>query len=115
DASSASPVPCVFRECATVLGRLLRRLGLRGPVDVLGFSWGGALAQQFAFQNPSRCRRLILVSTATGALMVPGKPSVLTKMLSRRRFVDHDHGAAIAGDLYGGAALSGPFSVRARV
>jgi len=97
--SADSPMPYGFPYLAAVLSRLLKRLGLSGPVDVLGFSWGGALAQQFAFQNPVRCRRLILVATATGALMVPGKPSVLAKMLSRRRFVDHDHGASLAGPL----------------
>ncbi|GAF43249.1 hypothetical protein RW1_006_01450 [Rhodococcus wratislaviensis NBRC 100605] len=35
-----------------------------------------------AFQNPRRCRRLVLVATATGVLMVPARPSVLTKMLT---------------------------------
>lgn len=110
--SPDSPVPYGFPYLAAVLGRLLKRLGLSGPVDVMGFSWGGALAQQFAFQNPVRCRRLILVATATGALMVPGKPSVLTKMLSRRRFVDHDHGAALAGALYGGGARADPSGVK---
>ena len=110
--SADSPVPYGFPYLAVVLGRLLKRLGLHGPVDVLGFSWGGALAQQFAFQNPVRCRRLILVGTSTGAIMVPGKPSVLAKMLSRRRFLDHDHGAAIAGTLYGGAARANPTDVK---
>jgi poly(3-hydroxyalkanoate) depolymerase len=110
--SPDSPVPYGFPYLAAVLGRFLNRLGLSGPVDVLGFSWGGALAQQFAFENPVRCRRLILVATATGALMVPGKPSVLAKMLSRRRFVDHDHGAALAGALYGGGARADPSGVK---
>jgi pimeloyl-ACP methyl ester carboxylesterase len=40
----------------------------------LGFSWGGAPAQQSAFQNPGRCRRLILAATGTGALVVPATP-----------------------------------------
>ena len=109
--SPDSPVPYGFPYLAAVLARLLRRLGLGGPVDVLGFSWGGALAQQFAFQNPRRCRRLILTSTATGAVMVPGRPSVLAKMLSRRRFLDHDYGAAIAGRLYGGATRADPSDI----
>src|ERR1700754_2811008 len=74
--------------------------------DVLGMSWGGALAQQFAFQNPRRCRRLILVSTGTGAVMVPGNPLVLAKMLTPRRFLDHNYAATIAGDLYGGTVRS---------
>ena len=55
-------------------GRVLAKLGY-GVVDVLGLSWGGALAQQFAFQNPRRCRRLVLVATGTGALMVPAHPT----------------------------------------
>lgn len=62
-----------------------------GVVDVLGLSWGGALAQQFAFQNPRRCRRLVLVATGTGAMMVPAQPRVLTKMLTPRRFSDPDY------------------------
>jgi pimeloyl-ACP methyl ester carboxylesterase len=70
-------------------------------VDVLGLSWGGALAQQFAFQNPRRCRRLVLVSTGTGALMVPARPWLLAKMLTPHRFSDPDYAASIAGELYG--------------
>jgi pimeloyl-ACP methyl ester carboxylesterase len=69
--SRTSPAPYGFPYLAWVLGRVLSRLGF-GVVDVLGLSWGGALAQQFAFQNPRRCRRLVLVATGTGALMVPG-------------------------------------------
>jgi pimeloyl-ACP methyl ester carboxylesterase len=84
-----------------VLGRVLSKLGI-SVVDVLGLSWGGALAQQFAFQNPRRCRRLVLVATGTGALMVPAHPRVLAKMLTPRRFSDPDYLASIAGELYGG-------------
>jgi poly(3-hydroxyalkanoate) depolymerase len=109
--SPAGPVPYRFPQLAWLLSRTLDQLGHR-KVAVLGLSWGGALAQQFAFQNPVRCRRLILVATATGAVMVPGKPSALAKMLSRRRFLDHDHVAAIAGDLYGGAARADPSAVK---
>ena len=100
--SPDSPLPYGFPYLAAVLGQLLKKIGLTGKVDVLGVSWGGALAQQFAFQNPRRCRRLILVSTGTGAIMVPGNPVVLAKMLTPRRFLDHDYAASIAGDLYGG-------------
>src|ERR1700761_9580561 len=59
--SPDSPLPYGFPYLAAVLGRLLRKLRIHDArVDILGFSWGGALAQQFAFQNPVRCRRLIL-------------------------------------------------------
>jgi poly(3-hydroxyalkanoate) depolymerase len=99
--SPTSLAPYGFPYLAWVLGRVLSKLGI-GVVDVLGLSWGGALAQQFAFQNPRRCRRLVLAATGTGALMVPAHPRVLAKMLTPRRFSDPDYAASIAGDLYGG-------------
>jgi poly(3-hydroxyalkanoate) depolymerase len=103
--SPASALPYGFPYLAWVLGRVLTKLGV-GVVDVLGLSWGGALAQQFAFQNPRRCRRLILAATGTGAIMVPAHPRVLVKMVTPRRFSDPDYLAAIAGDLYGGTVRS---------
>jgi poly(3-hydroxyalkanoate) depolymerase len=109
--SPDSPLPYGFPYLAAVLGHLLKKLGF-DKVDVLGFSWGGALAQQFAFQNPRRCRRLILVSTGTGALMVPGGPKVLAKMLTPRRFLDHDYAAVIAGALYGGTVRTDPALIK---
>ena len=75
---------------------------------MLGVSWGGAIAQQFAFQHPTRCRRLVLAATATGALMVPGRPSVLVKLTTPRRYVDSRHAHRIAGDVYGGAFRRDP-------
>jgi poly(3-hydroxyalkanoate) depolymerase len=101
--SPPSVLPYGFPYLGWVLGRMLSELGF-GVVDVLGLSWGGALAQQFAFLNPRRCRRLVLVSTGTGALMVPGQPWILAKMLTPRRFSDPDYAAYIAGELYGGTA-----------
>lgn len=100
--SPVSMLPYGFPYLAWVLGRVLDKLDI-GVVDVLGLSWGGALAQQFAFQNPRRCRRLVLVATGTGALMVPAHPRILAKMVTPRRFRDPEYVASIAGDLYGGA------------
>jgi poly(3-hydroxyalkanoate) depolymerase len=99
-----SPTPLVplrFPALAWLAGRMLDRLGY-SRVDVLGISWGGALAQQFAFQHLWRCRRLVLVSTATGAIMMPGKPAVLAKMATPRRYFDSSYMKSIAPDIYGG-------------
>jgi len=74
-------IPYSFPELAGLLLAMLDRLGY-DKVDVLGFSWGGALAQQFAVQCRERCRRLILVSTSTGMLSIPGSPEVLSRMLT---------------------------------
>jgi poly(3-hydroxyalkanoate) depolymerase len=93
------------------LARMLRRalddLGY-DELDMLGVSWGGGLAQQFAMTPGSRCRRLVLVSTATGALMVPASPRVLARMATPRRYRDPDHAQRIAGTIYGGAMRTEP-------
>ena len=92
---------------ARLSARLLDQLG-HAQVDVLGVSWGGTLAQQFAFQKAERCRRLVLAATSPGHLMVPGKPSVLLKMATPRRYKDPKYLKKIAGDLYGGALRNAP-------
>ena len=79
---------------------------------MLGISWGGGLAQQFALSRPDRVRRLVLVATGPGALMVPAHPQVLLRMLTPRRHRDPGYAARIAGELYGGSAAED--QVRAR-
>src|SRR5947207_685149 len=84
-----SPTPSApyrFWGVARLVANMLEVLG-HPRVDALGVSWGGALAQQFAFQERRRCRRLVLVSTSTG-VTIPGNPSIIREMLSRRRFTD---------------------------
>jgi poly(3-hydroxyalkanoate) depolymerase len=71
-------------------------------VDVMGVSWGGAMAQQFAIQNGARTNKLILVATSAGMLMVPGNPAALIKMADPRRYIDPDFMAKHFKTLYGG-------------
>jgi poly(3-hydroxyalkanoate) depolymerase len=73
------------------VAHLLDKLGYEGKVDVMGVSWGGGMAQQFAFQHPKRVGKLILAATAAGVLMVPGDPKVLSKMADPRRYIDPDY------------------------
>ena len=101
--SPAGLLPYSFATLAWAVDRMLAQLGY-DQVDVLGLSWGGALAQQLAVQHRRRVRRLVLVSTGTGILMVPGRPSTLLRMLTPRRFRDPEYAAGIAGLLYGGSA-----------
>src|SRR5262249_25637480 len=105
--SPAPSIPLRFRGLASLVVRMLDQLTY-GRVDVLGVSWGGALAQQFAHQYRDRCRRLVLVSTGTGAIMVPGRLSALLKMTNARRYQDPSYLASIAGRLYGGRLRSNP-------
>jgi poly(3-hydroxyalkanoate) depolymerase len=105
--SPAAPVPYGFHGNAYLAVRLLRRLGY-SQVDVLGLSWGGGLAQQMAFQAPRFVRKLVLVSTATGAVMVPARLGVLAKMATARRFTDPLYAASVVGEIYGGSARRYP-------
>jgi poly(3-hydroxyalkanoate) depolymerase len=108
--SPAPRLPYRPSTLARLSARLLNQLG-HAQVDVLGVSWGGALAQQFAFQQSKRCRRLVLAATSPGHLMVPGRPSVLLKMATPRRYKDPDYLRRVAGDLYGGALRNSPDGV----
>jgi poly(3-hydroxyalkanoate) depolymerase len=72
-------------------------------IDVMGVSWGGAMAQQYALQYGSRVERLILAATSAGMLMVPGKLSALTKMADPRRYIDPDFMMKNFRTLYGGS------------
>ena len=90
--------PYRFTTLALLLREMLHNLGHQ-QADVLGISWGGGLAQQFALLNPRLCRRLILVATSTGPqTMVPPNPLPPVKNLILRRW----------GDLWGGTAKTDP-------
>ncbi|MBC8735924.1 poly(3-hydroxyalkanoate) depolymerase [Paraburkholderia sp. UCT31] len=106
--SPAPLVPYRFSTLSVLTDRLLSRLGYDGPVDVLGVSWGGALAQQFARLYPVRCRRLILAATSPGVIMVPAKLSVLTKLIGPRRYTDPDYLQQVGAEIYGGAYRRDP-------
>ncbi|MBV9206827.1 MAG: poly(3-hydroxyalkanoate) depolymerase [Actinobacteria bacterium] len=101
--SPLPPGPYRFSGLCRLIARLVAELG-HDRVDVLGISWGGGVAQHFAAFQAARCRRLVLAATATGALMVPARPSVLWSMVTPRRFLDRGYLQRIAGDLYGGLA-----------
>ncbi|MBN8887112.1 MAG: poly(3-hydroxyalkanoate) depolymerase [Rudaea sp.] len=109
--SSLPPIPYRLWMLSLLSSRVLDAFGY-ARVDALGVSWGGAMAQQFALQNPRRCQRLILAATSQGVLMVPPKPSVLAKFLTPRRFNDPVFRRAIAGDIYGGKARTQPGLLR---
>lgn len=74
-------IPCMALTTAALLDRLEIE-----QADILGISWGGALAQQFAFQHRARTRRLVLAATSAGAAMVPGNASMLAHMADPREY-----------------------------
>jgi len=105
-------LPRPLCSLARLAGRLLDVLGYPGAVDVLGISWGGALAQEFALSCPRRVRRLVLASTSTGWLSVPGRPSALWILATPRRYYSPTYFEAVAPTLYGGAVREDPGLLR---
>lgn len=109
-----SPVPLVPYSMGTLslsVARVLTMLG-HDVVDVMGFSWGGALAQHLALQHRTRCRGLVLAATGTGVLSIPGAPRVLAHMATPRRHRDPDHAKRVAAAIYGGSMRSNPGQAR---
>jgi poly(3-hydroxyalkanoate) depolymerase len=92
---------------APVLADLVRALG-HERVDLLGYSWGGELAQQLALGCPEVVRRLVLVATSTGVLSVPAAPRVLARFLFPRPPADPAAALRMAADFYGGSVRTHP-------
>jgi pimeloyl-ACP methyl ester carboxylesterase len=96
------------------LGRPLRMPGLaqlvvelcdalgESQVDVLGYSWGGALALQLARLAPQRVRRLTLASTSPGLGGQLPSPGVLALICSPWPYLSRTYLTRIAPVVYGG-------------
>jgi poly(3-hydroxyalkanoate) depolymerase len=99
-------------ELARLTRRVLDQLGYE-QVDLMGVSWGGGLAQQFAIQYPARVRRLVLAATAMGGMtMLPGDPRTLLKMIDPRRYLDKGYMKRVAPQLYGGELRGNPDAIK---
>lgn len=107
-------IPYMIPHMALAVTKTLDALGYdpRQKVDLAGYSWGGMVAQQLALQDSSRIRRLVLMSTNTGVLSVPG--STLSMAMMMNPFVAqlaHADDKTI-GRIYGGMARTHPEVVR---
>ena len=60
--NSSGEVPTSIEEMAQHVATLIDSLGIK-KLDVLGFSMGGLIAQQFTIDRPDHVRKLILVGT----------------------------------------------------
>lgn len=112
--STGSLLPYTLSNLAALVARILTQLGY-DQVDVLGVSWGGALAQQFAHDFPQRCRRLVLAATTTGLFAVPGDPFALFKLAHSARMRDPEYLTRNAGRIYGGVFRTNPEYARRHV
>ncbi len=111
--SSVPRLPLPLRMFAQVVEEMLSRLGF-AEVDVLGVSWGGALAQEFARRYPHRVRRLILAATSAGWIGLPPNPVSAVLMANPLRYWSSSYLESIAGTVYGGELREKPELLRER-
>jgi poly(3-hydroxyalkanoate) depolymerase len=105
--SPEAPLPYHLTTLAPLVGDVVRALG-HDRVDLLGYSWGGQLAQQLAIVRPALVRRLVLMGTSTGVLSVPANPRVLARFLVPRVPSDPAAAVRVAANLYGGTVRTHP-------
>jgi len=68
--------------------------------DVLGYSHGGAVAQQFALDHSKRINRLVLAATSCGVGLMLGDPlSLVERVAAQWRHAIDDGGRAVATPL----------------
>ena len=90
---------------------VIDKLGI-DTVDVMGISWGGGVAQEFAKRNSARTRKLILAATSMGQVMIPPSPLVLMLMASPVRHMSSRYFKMIAATIYGGDFRKNPELVK---
>jgi len=56
---------------------LIDALGIQKPIDILGLSWGGYVAQELTLMHPQKVNKLILYGTDCG-----GKATILSPQIS---------------------------------
>jgi poly(3-hydroxyoctanoate) depolymerase len=103
--SPARLVPQRMPGLARQAAHLLNALG-HPYADVLGVSFGGAVAQELALANPHRVRRLVLASTMCGLGGVPGNPLAVSLLATPLRYYSPAFMRLIAGVLYGPTVTS---------
>ena len=105
-------VPYSMAGMALTTAAVLDHFGIE-RADVMGMSWGGALAQQFAFQHRARTAKLALVATTAGATMMPGNLSMLRHLLDPREYTVEKTLRRNLASLYNGGGSDDPVSLNA--
>jgi poly(3-hydroxyalkanoate) depolymerase len=98
--SSVPLIPPAMTGVARLVLEVLDQLEVP-TADVLGVSWGGALAQEVARHGGDRIRRLVLCATMAGGVMLPGDPRVLAILATPLRYWSPSYLDRVAPALYG--------------
>ena len=105
--SSVPLMPPTIAGVARLVMQVLDHLDVP-VVDVLGVSWGGALAQEIAHVGGERVRRLVLCATMAGGLPIPGDPRVLAILATPLRYWSPSYLDRVAPALYGPDVAENP-------
>jgi pimeloyl-ACP methyl ester carboxylesterase len=84
--SAFSPRLRRMRGYADLVRDLLDELKIP-QINLMGHSWGGALAQEFARRHGERLRCLVLACTGNGLFMIPGRPRALLSFFDPRLYL----------------------------
>jgi pimeloyl-ACP methyl ester carboxylesterase len=105
--SSGPWLPPTMAHNAWLATRVLHAVGER-RADVLGYSWGGLVAQQLAIQHRRSVRRVVLACTTVGWGGQFPSLGVMRRMVTPRRYYSRKYFREVAPDLYGGRFRSDP-------
>ena len=103
-------LPMTMMGLASVGAAVLDELGIESA-HVLGTSFGGAVAQQMAFSQPRRVRRLVLVSTSFGGMSWPGNPMAYWHFMQPGSY-EPRRLEQVAGVMFGGRMRTEPELMR---
>ncbi|MDR6286805.1 acetylornithine/succinyldiaminopimelate/putrescine aminotransferase/pimeloyl-ACP methyl ester carboxylesterase/acyl carrier protein [Methylopila jiangsuensis] len=93
---------------------LLDALGVAGPVPVLGYSFGGVLAQAFALRHRARCSRLAICVSASSSEGADDFSTLMRELQKSPRFMELNRGWPMSAlPTYGRVATG--FDFRARL
>jgi pimeloyl-ACP methyl ester carboxylesterase len=109
---STTPLfPVTIPALADLLATVLTERGVTAT-DVVGFSYGGAVAQQFAYAHPTRVKRLVLAATFCGVGAVAGSPMAMMGLSTPLRYYSASYFDRTAAMTSGGVSGRDPSARR---
>jgi len=105
---SSTPVyPVSVAELAELTVAVLEDCGI-SSTDVIGYSYGGGVAQQLAIDFPERVERLVLAATTCGVGMLLGSPRAMAVLATPFRYYSPRYFNRTAAAAYGGRTARNP-------
>jgi pimeloyl-ACP methyl ester carboxylesterase len=89
--AGSNKTPSSIQQFANDTANLIDALGIKKPVDILGLSMGGLIAQEAVLLHPEKVNRLIIFASSCGgkeSLPPQVSPGVMTSMISGNASAD---------------------------